>query len=528
MNDMLASVTLERTDRCRWKHWLARAAICFLAAPIIAGAILAMQWPFSQVKVTEALQEVMPGSVQFRTFHSTYLPNPGCVAEGVVFTRRGHAPDAQPLFTIERIRIQAGYLDLFTRRGYVTRIVLEGLHVRIPPRGATSAEETSEQAQRQSKMRIGTLVADGSVLEIARKGKKESLQFEIHTLTLNSVSSSGPMAYRVAVRNPLPQGEIVSSGRFGPWNPHETSQTPLSGSYTFKRADLGVFGGISGMLSSNGEFSGPLGHIATQGNIEIPDFSVTRSKHAVPLQAHFHAFVDGENGDVSLQSVEAYFLRTGVVGSGNIAGKPDGHGKTTSVDITVNDGRIQDVLRLFVREQRPPFSGTTGFRAHITIPPGPAPFLKKVRLTGEFGVGGGHFTKSDTQRQVAQLSERARGEKQKEIEQEDPRSIISHLAGKVSLQGGTAIFSQLSFTVPGAQAQMHGTYNVVNERIDLHGTLKTDAPFTTVTGGGVKSIFLKPFDMILKGKPKGATIPVHLIGTYSDAHPGLDIVSRGK
>ena len=381
-------------------QWLARAAIFVPAALLIAGAILAMHWPFSQTKITQTLQEVMPGSVQFTTFHSTYWPHPGCVAEGVVFTRGGHALDAQPLFTIQRIRVQAGYVDLFVRRGYIARIVLEGLHVRIPPRRTTSADETSEQTQKQSNMRIGTLVADGSVLEIARKGKKEPLQFEIHTFTLNSVGSSGPMSYRVAVRNPLPPGEIVSSGQFGPWNPHEAGQTLLSGSYTFKRADLGVFGGIAGMLSSNGDFSGPLGHIATQGNIEIPDFSVTRSKHAVPLQAHFHAFVDGKNGDVSLQSVEAYFLRTAVLGSGNIAGKPHRNGKAAAVDISAHDGRIQDVLRLFVREPRPPLSGTTSFRAHVTIPPGPGPFLKKVRLFGEFGVGGGHFTKSDTQRQL--------------------------------------------------------------------------------------------------------------------------------
>jgi hypothetical protein len=292
---------------------------------------------------------------------------------------------------------------------------------------------------------------------------------------------------------------------------------------------LGVFRGIAGLLSSNGEFSGALGQIETEGNIDIPDFSVARSKHAVPLQAQFHAFVDGKNGDVALRWVEAHFLRIAVIGSGNITGKPGGgHGKSTSVDLSVHDGRIQDALRLFVREPRPPFNGTTSFRAHVTIPPEPGPFLEKVRLNGEFGVGGGHFTKPDTQRQVAQLSERARSEGQKESEHEDPRTVISNLAGKVSLLGGTATFSELSFTVPGALAQMHGTYNVLNERIDFHGTLETDAQFTKVAGGRVKSVLLKPFDMIFKRKPKGAAISVHLIGTYSHPHPGLDIVSKGK
>jgi hypothetical protein len=75
---------------------------------------------------------------------------------------------------------------------------------------------------------------------------------------------------------------------------------------------------------------------------------------------------------------------------------------------------------------------------------------------------------------------------------------------------------------------MYGTYNLLNERIDLHGTLKTDAPFTKVTGGGAKSVFLKPFDAIFKRHPRGAVIPVQLTGTYSDPHPGLEVASKGS
>jgi len=40
---------------------------------------------------------------------------------------------------------------------------------------------------------------------------------------------------------------------------------------------------------------------------------------------------------------------------------------------------------------------------------------------------------------------------------------------------GTARFSNLSFSVPGALAQMQGTYNLITEKIDLHGTLKTES-----------------------------------------------------
>jgi hypothetical protein len=72
----------------------------------------------------------------------------------------------------------------------------------------------------------------------------------------------------------------------------------------------------------------------------------------------------------------------------------------------VSDGRIQDVFWLFVREARPPLSGTTSFRAHVLIPPGKAAFLQKVRLDGDFGIADGQFEKSSTQATVNDFSER--------------------------------------------------------------------------------------------------------------------------
>ena len=71
---------------------------------------------------------------------------------------------------------------------------------------------------------------------------------------------------------------------------------------------------------------------------------------------------------------------------------------------------------------------------------------------------------------------------------------------------------------------MHGTYNLINQKIDLHGTLKTDAKFTQVAGGGLASVFGKPLDLIFQRKKHGAVIPVHLLGTYSDPQVGLDLI----
>jgi hypothetical protein len=72
---------------------------------------------------------------------------------------------------------------------------------------------------------------------------------------------------------------------------------------------------------------------------------------------------------------------------------------------------------------------------------------------------------------------------------------------------------------------MHGTYDLESRKVDLHGMLKSDAELSKMTSG-VKSVLLKPFDALSKKKHAGAVVPVHLIGTYDDPQPGLDIVSK--
>ena len=75
---------------------------------------------------------------------------------------------------------------------------------------------------------------------------------------------------------------------------------------------------------------------------------------------------------------------------------------------------------------------------------------------------------------------------------------------------------------------MRGTYGVISRKIDLHGTLKSQAELSEMNTG-IKSVLLKPFDRLFKKKPAGAVVPVHLIGTYEDPQPGVDIPpKKGK
>jgi hypothetical protein len=385
---------------------------------------------------------------------------------------------------------------------------------------------------------VGEVIANNSVLEIARKGGKPPLRYEIHKLTLTAVSRKDGLSYDVRFLNALPPGEIKSRGHFGPWNTKNPGQTPVSGTYEFDHAYLGVFQGIDGVLSSHDNFNGTLGKMETRGSVSIPDFKVRRAARSAPIESRFASFVNGLNGDVHLEHVESTIVKTNVLAKGSIEEEPGPRGKTTSLDLN-GRGRIQDVLRLFIKEPRSPIVGAISFRAHVTIPPEGRPFEKEVILVGDFGIEDSHFTKPETQKKVDNLSERAEGKKtegkekgkkeeERDSDADEPERVVTDLKGHVVLKNGVATLTNISFRVPSAVAYMHGTFNLVNDKIDFHGVLKTDAEFSKVGGGGIKSIFLKPFDAVFKKKPKGSEIPVKMTGTYSHPEPGLEITGGNK
>src|ERR1700740_1605174 len=328
------------------KRWIVPAALCAFAVFVI------LRWPFSQPRIVQSLKETFPVTVTFQSFRPTYFPHPGCVAEGVSFQRLGSSAQTPPIVTIQKLKIQGHYLDLLFRPGYLARIAAKGFLMRVPPIG-TQVQETHWRVT-PSNTRVGEIVLDGSVVEIARDDKNSALRFDIHKLRLGSVSEKTAWSYVLALPTPLPPGEIHAQGKFGPYNSGDAGETPLAGEYDFENADLGVFEGIAGILSSRDSFQGKLKEIKTQGAVDVPNFEVTRSNHPVHLSSKCHAYVNGTNGDVTLESVTATFLNTRIEAKGEIAGKPGQHGKTASVDLKAADGRIQVVLRLFVGEPKPP------------------------------------------------------------------------------------------------------------------------------------------------------------------------------
>lgn len=487
-----------------------------IAAAIIVLAIIAFivilhspLWPFEQAKIVKQLSEASDSQVTVRNFRKTYFP-PGCVLDGVEFH---HGNFSTPLITIRQLIVKGTYLGML--RHHLDRVTAVGMRVLIPPIGTGVTFHTIN-----THVVIDEFIADGSTLEIAEREKHpHPFLFTIHKAAVRQVAAGRPMQVKLQLHMPEPPAEVQASGEFGPWQ--ASGETPISGEYALRNADLGHYDGIGGILSSNGKFRGTLKHLDISGTTDVPDFVVKSGGHKIHLVTNFDAYEDARRGDTFLKRVDAHFGDTELIVQGSIAAVRGRPGKLTQLAFEAPQGRIQDVLGLFVTH-RPPMSGTTAMKAQVEIPPGTDSFLKRVKLRGTFGVDQGKFTKSVTQTDVDKLSAGARGKKK-----DDAPNVLTDLSGNVTLDKGTATFTDLRFAVPGVKARLHGTYSIINYRIDLHGPMRVDTKISHTTSG-MKSFLLKLLDPIFKKKRKGEVVPVHIGGTYEHPQFGLDLGNNGN
>ncbi len=188
-------------------------------------------------------------------------------------------------------------------------VELKGLNVDIPPKTHFTHKLALEHAEEHGtpllRFEVESIRCDGAhlTLETDRPGKLP-LEFDIAHIKLIG-STAGSMRFDAKLTNPKPAGMILTTGAMGPWKVDDPGETPLSGSYRFEHADLGVFKGIAGILESTGRYEGVLRDLVVDGQTDTPDFRLTSFGTAMPLHTEFHAHVDGTNGDTLLEPVNA-------------------------------------------------------------------------------------------------------------------------------------------------------------------------------------------------------------------------------
>ena len=290
-------------------------------------------------------------------------------------------------------------------------------------------------------------------------------------------------------------------------------------------ANLSTINGIGGTLQSQGSYQGVLTAIDVKGTTSTPDFSLDLGGRPVPLDTTFHARVDGTDGSTQLLRVEAKLRSTPIVASGFIDNR-DGPGRrAVTIDSEIKDGRIEDILALAVDSPKPMLEGDFSARSAMVLPPGQEPVRRRLEIEGQFGLSRARFTDDKVDDKVAELSRRGQGKGPEET----PDRVMTSLRGNYTVRSGQVTLRNLTFRVPGSAVALEGRYAIGTEALDFRGTLRMDAPVSRAVGG-VKSIFLRPFDFLFR-KDGVTVIPIRITGTRKEPKMGMEvgrIFGRGK
>jgi len=517
-----------------WFHltvWIVSIALVLAAAALTIFAIyLHRAEPILRQRVIETLETRYDSRVELSGFSVSALHGFEVTGSGLkVFP---NSLDMQkPLFAVNSFRFRTTWRDLFRTPMHIGLVRISGLAINLPPKSQRHIiPKLKGSKPGKIEILVDRLDIDRASLVLGTsKPGKVPLDFEISDLKMTSVGAGQPMSFHAILVNPKPVGDINSSGTFGPFNAHSPGDTPVSGVYSFKNADLSTLKGIGGILSSTGNYQGTLNNIVVDGETDTPNFSLTVAGQPVPLHTNFHAIVDGTNGDTHLEPVDAMLQNSHIVARGDVITVP-GQGHQITLDVTVQPARIEDVLKLAVNTQPPVMSGNLVLHTQLDLQPGNASVTDRMRLKGAFTITGVHFNNSDIQSKVDELSLRGQGHPgqiKKDAEQNIRPNIASDMSGNFTLANSNLTLTGLHYVVPGAEVALHGFYNLDGGQLDFAGTARLNATVSQMVTGW-KSWLLKPVDPLFSKHGAGTEVPIQITGTRSHPEFQLDLFHKSS
>lgn len=510
---------------------LALAVIAVVIAVALTVAV-AQVGPRLRSEIIRALESRMDVIVTLDEFEAHLWPRPGASGRGLTLRHRDR-PDLPPLVSIREFSGDASWTGIFRAR--MNRVSLDGLEVTIPPRRRedmpslnpdTEPSAAAESESSPSTFAIATLTSTNARLSILpRNPDKDPRVFDIFTLEILDLTLVRPSRFTASLTNPIPEGTIETTGSFGPWNGDEPAQTPVDGEFQFD-ADLGTIKGIAGALHATGEYDGTIDHIAVSGKTETPDFRIPKLKaSALPLITTFSAVVDGTNGDVTLDPVDARLASSHFVARGSVVGTKGIKGKRITLDVTSDDARMEDILSLTVRTKPPAMTGHVALTTSFDLPQGEPDVIDRLRLKGSVKIAEAQFSSDSVQGKVDQLSRRAQGRP----EDVSIADVSSTIQTQFTMADGTIRLENLNYSVEGAVVRIDGRYSLDPGALDLAGTVRLDASLSQ-TQTGFRHFVLKPFDALFRKDGAGTKLAFRITGTVDEPKIGLDLgrTMKGK
>ena len=513
------------------KKWLLIVASLLVVLVIVLATVIYVRARHSEERfrefVVEQLSDRFQSDVELKALHVKVFPRIGVEGEDLQLHRK-NSPIPQPLIRIGRFYFAVNILGLLRPIKHIPLVQIDDMVITMPPRSqqgdqTQNQEPSDNEAKGKSKPRVVVdkiVCKDTDILIMPKQANKVPLDWDIHDLVLYSVGPNQPAPFKGTLTNGKPKGEIATHGLFGPWDADDPGNTPVSGQYEFSDADLGPFPGIAGTLSSTGKYSGVLSELEVDGKTDTPNFSLDKVGKPVPLHTDFWATVDGTNGDTILHPVNGTLANTFMIVNGKVEGIPQ-KGHLIITDVSVPNGRIQDILSLAMNSTKPLMSGPVKIKAKLIIPPGKENTLDKMILDGQFGVEDATWSNPELRERLKSLSRAAEGKPN----DEDAGSAVSDLRGSFHLEKGVINFHNLTFSVQGADISLAGTYDLRGGELDMKGKLRLQAKISqTVTG--VKSFFLKAVDPFLSKNGAGTELPLTITGTQDKPVFGVSVFHK--
>jgi hypothetical protein len=521
------------------RFWRWAAIVAGLLVLVGAGLFWLAHIPLSSERlrrnIVASLGRTFQSKVELDAVELRLLPRFHVIGHGLVIRHRRH--EEVPLIAVRQFTVASSLTSMF--RSHVEDVVLDGLEIRLPPKDrdsdgggapeATRAPDTGtgtrlpdETETRTARMAreivIDRLTADDSSLTILRRDPSRPPRvWSMHRLRMQSVGATRAMPFQTVLTNAVPPGEIDTQGTFGPWNAEDPSLTPIEGSFVFEQANLGVFNGLKGTLSARGEYRGPLERLDVMGRTTTPDFALTLGNHPIRLEADYHAVVDATNGNTALERVEATLGQTSLIAIGGVYEVPGQKGRRVSLTVTMDKGRLDDVLSLVIDAPKPVMTGGLAMNTALELPPGDRDVVDKLKLQGRFRISDGRFTDPDVQTRIDTLSGRAQPGDEKVAH------VSSQFVGDFALGDGRLALQPVQFDIPGAIVNVIGQYGLRQGSLAFAGHVQMDASMSEAVGGW-KGMILKPFNGLFRRDGR-TFVPIVITGTRGSPKFGLD---RGR
>jgi hypothetical protein len=505
----------------------ARIILGVLIGAIAAGAIAivvsfrALE-PRMHAWVTENLAKALDSQIELGSVHVRWTPLQ-LHAHDLTVRHRGRT-DVPPLLVVKSFIVDLKPWDL--RSSTIERVWVDGLELSIPPKDPStgkrplpSAGDDEDRDEESSGFVIRHLIATNTRFTVVPGNpNKDPKVWDVHALDMKNLRAGEPATFTASINNPIPEGQIEASGKFGPWQKDEPGSTALSGEYTFD-ADLGTIPGLAGRLAALGAMSGTVEQIATTGQTKTPDFRLTElDGDALPLQTAYDAIVDGTKGDVELRTVDVTLGRSKFLTSGVVEGTKGLKGKRVAVTVKSDSADLGELLRLVSKAGPPPAQGTLVIDAALDLPQGRQKVLERVSLEGSVRAERVRFTNDLVQDKIDTLSRKAQGRP----EDTSIDEVASRMATGFSLRNGVFTYRGLSFNVQGASVRLDGTHSLRSKAVNLSGVVRLDATVSQ-TQTGFKSWLLKPFDPLFRKKGAGTRLVIKVAGTQDQPKVGLEI-----